>query len=68
MEKAVSFILFLAGLYLLLGLLFALAFLTKGITKVDEDVQGTGLGFRLLILPGLVLLWPALLMKWIKQK
>ena len=54
------------GCYLIIGLLFAIAFLWKGISKVDEGAIGTGLGFKLLILPGTVAFWPALLKKWMK--
>ncbi len=39
-------------IYALLGLLFAVAFVAVGVTRVDAAAQGTGWGFRLLILPG----------------
>ncbi len=50
--------------YLALGLVFACAFQALGLTRVDASAAGGGIGFRLLITPGLVLLWPLLLMKW----
>jgi len=67
MESFISILLSLAGLYLLAGALFALAFLPKGITKVDEDAKGTSVWFRLIILPGVIIFWPALLKKWIQS-
>ena len=58
----------LALVYLMLGTLFAFAFLTKGIKTVDHSAQGASLGFKLLIAPGCIALWPVLLSKWIKAK
>jgi uncharacterized membrane protein YphA (DoxX/SURF4 family) len=64
METIVSILLTAAGFYLLAGLLFALLFLWKGISKVDEDAAGSGVFFKILVLPGVVALWPVLLLKW----
>jgi hypothetical protein len=55
----------LLGVYLGVGLLFAIAFLTVGISQVDPDSKGSGLGFRLIILPGVAALWPVLLTRWV---
>ena len=55
------------GVYLLIGLIFALIFVVFGVSKVDQDAKGSGLGFRLIILPGTILLWPFLLLKWINK-
>ena len=56
------------GLYFLLGFVFAVIFLWKGIQVVDEGTEGTGLGFKLLLLPGMLVFWPVFLIKWIKMK
>ena len=61
-------ILMLVSAYLLLGLLFAIAFVIKGVTVVDEGAQGCSAGFRIIIIPGAMLLWPVLLKKWIHAK
>lgn len=53
-------------IYALLGLLFAVAFVSFGVTRVDAAAQGTGRGFRLLILPGVAALWPLLLRRWLQ--
>jgi len=53
-----------AGLYLATGLLFALAFVTAGVQRLDGDARGGTIGFRILILPGAVLLWPLLAVRW----
>jgi hypothetical protein len=62
--------LFLAtvGSYAAIGLLFAGAFLTAGISRVDPVSKGSGIGFRLIILPGVAALWPVLLTRWIRAR
>jgi hypothetical protein len=55
----------LLGLYTGIGLLFAIAFLTVGIRQVDPDSKGSGVGFRLIILPGVAALWPVLFTRWV---
>ena len=52
--------------YLICGLVFAIAFLIKGIAVVDEGAHGSGIGFRIIILPGVIVFWPLLLKKWMK--
>jgi hypothetical protein len=52
--------------YLSLGLIFAVAFVAAGIERVDPQAKGSGLGFRLIVLPGVTALWPLLLVRWIK--
>lgn len=57
------------GVYLALGVLFALVFVTRGVGAVDPAARGGwggwgGWGFRVLIMPGTALLWPVLAKKW----
>jgi len=47
-----------------LGLIFAVPFVWFGIQRVDSEAQGSGIGFRLLILPGVVAFWPMFLYRW----
>lgn len=61
----VTVILLIAACYLVAGLLFAVPFVLKGVTRVDESAIGSGLGFRLIIIPGTIVFWPLLLKKWI---
>ena len=58
----------LIGTYAAIGLLFATAFLTMGIDKVDPVSKGSDIGFRLIILPGVAALWPILLTRWARKK
>jgi len=66
MEQIATVGLSIASIYLILGIFFAIAFLWKGVTKIDEGAVGTGIGFKLLILPGTILLWIPLLLKWLR--
>lgn len=52
--------------YALIGVAFALLFVTTGIHRVDPGAEGSGAGFRLIVLPGVAALWPLLLMRWIR--
>ena len=51
--------------YLLVGLLVAAAFLWRGVSRIDPVAKGSGLGFRLLLIPGSIFLWPLLLLRWL---
>ena len=44
--------------------MFALAFLAVGIRRLDPAAEGSGYGFRALIFPGAVALWPMLALRW----
>ena len=65
---AVKIVLIPGLVYLFAGFVFAIFFLTKGVEKLDEAAHGSGWGFRLIIFPGTVALWPILLKKWIRIK
>lgn len=51
-------------LYVALGAAFAVPFVAIGVQRVDPAAAGASWGFRLVILPGTVLLWPLLLFWW----
>jgi hypothetical protein len=63
-ELIASTLLTLIGIYLILGLCFYVAFIAKGIARVDEAVEESPKVFFLLLLPGTVAFWPVLLIKW----
>ena len=52
--------------YGLTGLLFAAAFVWFGVQRLDSEARGSGIAFRLLILPGVIAFWPMLLVRWIR--
>lgn len=59
-----SGILVAAMAYAAVGVLFSGAFIARGLTKVDPKALGGTWAFRLMILPGVVALWPVLVLKW----
>jgi hypothetical protein len=52
------------GVYIGCGIVFAFAFLVFGVGRVDPTAEGSSYGFRALILPGTVALWPLLAIRW----
>lgn len=66
MTVVVSIVLIGVGSYLLAGLGFALAFVTVGVGRMDSHAAQAGWGFRVLIFPGAVLLWPLLARRWLR--
>jgi hypothetical protein len=56
-----------AGLYLLAGALFALPFAWRWAGRLDPVARHGTPGFRLLLLPGAILLWPLLLVRVLRS-
>src|SRR5438876_3580485 len=59
-------LLLVAAIYLLLGLVFAIPFVLLGVNKIDPHAKHGSWGFRLLIIPGTMFLWPLLARRWLK--
>lgn len=66
MEQLISYILVAVAGYGITGVLFSLLFLWKGLVKTDPATKGSGVVFKLLIFPGLIVFWPLFVRKWIK--
>jgi hypothetical protein len=64
-EHAVGIALAALGVYAALGCLFALLFVTRGVHQVDTQARNAPLGFRVIILPGVIAFWPLLMRRWI---
>jgi hypothetical protein len=64
LEQAANLFVAALAIYALLGTLFALAFISFGITRIDSEAKGSGWGFRAIIFPGVVAFWPLLLFRW----
>lgn len=62
MDQA-ELILLLVKLWGGVGALVALAFLSFGMDRLDEDARGAYV-FRPLIVPGVLLIWPLVLWRW----
>jgi hypothetical protein len=54
----------LAEGYALAGVVFALAFLPRGIARVDERLGESPLTVRVLLFPGIAALWPLFAWRW----
>lgn len=54
----------LMGGYLACGLVFAIPFAMTGVKSIDPHVKHGSWGFRLLIVPGTMALWPWLMRRW----
>ena len=67
-ETIILFVFIVIGIYLALGLLFSIFFVSRGVNKLDEGAHGAGIGFRLIILPGCMVFWPLLLKKWVNHQ
>ena len=52
------------GTYLACGLVFAIPFVLVGVKQIDPHALHGSWGFRLLIFPGAMALWPLLLRRW----
>ena len=54
--------------YLAIGLIAIIPLLWKGLPAIDPTAKTSTWGFKLLVIPGMVGLWPLLLIRWIKTK
>ncbi|MGE0461887.1 MAG: hypothetical protein AB7Q16_11010 [Vicinamibacterales bacterium] len=54
----------LATSYVVIGACFAIVFVARGIDSIDPMARGASWAFRLLVLPGSVVFWPLLLVRW----
>ncbi|MCG8306550.1 MAG: hypothetical protein MI975_04105 [Cytophagales bacterium] len=68
MTTLLAYVFVLIGFYFFSGLIFSILFIIKMVGQMDEHAKGTGIGFRLLIVPGTIALWPVLLNKWRKTR
>lgn len=54
--------------YLAAGTIFAAVFLARGLARVDPAARSASLGFRAILIPGVVGLWPYLLIRWVRAR
>ncbi|MDE2652725.1 MAG: hypothetical protein OXI71_02825 [Gemmatimonadota bacterium] len=48
------------------GAVFAVPFALRGAGAIDPAARGGTWGFRVLTVPGVVALWPLMLVKWVR--
>ena len=63
-ETLVKTFVYALAVYAGLGLVFALPFVCFEVQRLDSEARESGVGFRLLILPGVAALWPMFLYRW----
>jgi hypothetical protein len=68
MSSVLSIVIDLMFLYFGIGLLFGVWFVITGASKLDKGVVGTPWHFRLMLLPGSILIWSILLYKLVSRK
>jgi hypothetical protein len=56
------------GAYLFVGATCAAVFVSKGLQRIDGAAKDMPWMARLLVVPGLVALWPLMLAKWITRQ
>jgi hypothetical protein len=61
LETFAKAIVYALAVYASSGLVFAVPFVWLGVQRLDSEAQGSGIGFRLLILPGVAAFWPIFL-------
>lgn len=60
-EHTAQLIVDLAGTYAVAGLLFSTVFVTRLVGRIDPSAAHATWGFRLVIVPGVIVFWPYLL-------
>ena len=63
--RAAEVVVLLCTVYIASGLVFAPFFVWRGVGRIDPAAKGAGIGFRLVILPGVAALWPVMLRRWL---
>jgi hypothetical protein len=63
-EAAAHVLLTAMAAYLAPGALFVAPFVWRGVQAVDPVARQGTVGFRLVIVPGVILLWPLLAWRW----
>jgi hypothetical protein len=67
-EQGARLLISMAGVYLVAGLCFGILFVWRGAGRLEPAARDATPGFRLLILPGAVTLWPLLLYRLFRTR
>ncbi|MCP3957650.1 MAG: hypothetical protein GY719_07325 [bacterium] len=54
------------AIYAVVGFVFAIVFVWRGVGRIDPAAAEGTWGFRLLIIPGAAALWPILARRWLR--
>ena len=66
LTTAANVLVILLGVYVAAGLVFALPFVLRGVNRIDSIAGESSWGFRVIIIPGVVALWPILARRWMR--
>lgn len=66
MELLAEWLVRLVLLYALVGVIFGIPFVLRGVNRIDPVAPQSTRGFRLVILPGVVAFWPLLAVRWLR--
>lgn len=66
--RAAEFFVVVLAAYWVAGAVFAVAFATRGVQRIDPVAEHAPVGFRLIVMPGAAALWPLLLVRWIRSR
>ena len=61
--RLIRFCVWLFEAYLALGFLFACYFVTRAVGRIDPSAKNGSWGFRAMVFPGSIALWPLLLLR-----
>ena len=61
-------LLYAVGIYGVIGLVTAVAFVTIGLAQVLPHSMSASLGARILFIPGAAALWPYVLVRWLRGR
>lgn len=64
MTSLPEIIFIIATTYVGVGFLFSILFVILGVHLIDPGVKGATPGFRIVIIPGLIIFWPLFALKW----
>lgn len=56
------------ALYAAIGVAFAVVFLWAGLRRLDPVAADGPFRFKLLIAPGIAVLWPAMMLLWVRGR
>ena len=65
MMALANLIVLILGAWFGVGVIIAVLFLAFGVNRVDAAAKGASLFFRPMIFLGCVMLWPAVLIRWL---
>ncbi|MGB0563926.1 MAG: hypothetical protein ACPGVO_19325 [Spirulinaceae cyanobacterium] len=64
----VAWLLKVVHAYVIAGLIFTVPFVIFGIHRVDPNVKGWSILFRILIVPGMLIFWPLFAVRLVRGK